>query len=115
MKMGTYIKELRESMNLSQEELGKMLSPTVNRDAVSKWERGRVENIKRSHIEQLSKIFNVRPSELMCFENTELSEDEKDLLEDYNELNDTGKETARNLVKGLRSTFPKDAPTIAVS
>ena len=49
MTMGTYIKQLREGMGISQEELGKSLNPPVNRAAVNKWETGQVENIKRTH------------------------------------------------------------------
>lgn len=53
MRMGLYIKHLREQIKLTQEELGKMLDPPVNKAAVNKWETGRVENIKRTHIIQL--------------------------------------------------------------
>lgn len=68
MTIGEYIKYLRKCANLSQEELGQMLNPQVNKSAVQKWESGRVENLKRCHIEQMSKIFDVRPSQLMCFD-----------------------------------------------
>lgn len=68
MTMGTYIKQLREEMGISQEELGKSLNPPVNRAAVNKWETGQVENIKRTHIQQLAKKFGVSPCELMCFD-----------------------------------------------
>lgn len=66
MTMGEYIKQEREKRHLSQEELGQMCG--VNRAAVSKWEKGYVENIKRSTIKRLSEIFGVSPCELMCFE-----------------------------------------------
>lgn len=66
MTMGDYIKQLREQRDLSQEELGNLCG--VNRAAVSKWEKGHVENIKRSTIKRLSEIFGVSPCELMCFD-----------------------------------------------
>ena len=69
MTMGQYIKQLREDVGLSQEELGQSLIPPVNRAAVNKWETGQVENIKRTHIQQLAKKFGVPPCELMCFDN----------------------------------------------
>lgn len=69
--MGQYIKELRTSEGLSQEELGKMLTPPVNRAAVNKWETGQVENIKRNHIQQLAKHFGISPAKLMCFEDSD--------------------------------------------
>lgn len=68
MTMGQYIKHLREEMHMSQEELGQSLNPPVNRAAINKWETGQVENIKRTHIQQLAKKFGVSPCELMCFD-----------------------------------------------
>ena len=68
MKMGEYIRKLRTEHGLTQEELGQKLNPKVNRAAVNKWEGGKVANIKRSHIEQMAKIFGVDPVKLMCFE-----------------------------------------------
>lgn len=68
MTMGTYIKKLRKEMGISQEELGRSLNPPVNRAAVNKWETGQVENIKRTHIQQLARKFGITPCELMCFD-----------------------------------------------
>jgi len=73
LDIGTYIKILRKEKNLSQEELGNMLIPSVNRGAVNKWETGKVENIKRTHIKQLAKIFNISPVDLMCFEDDDIN------------------------------------------
>ena len=88
MNVGRVIKHLRRLNDLTQEELGHMLVPRVNRQAINKWETGRVENIKRSHIEQMAKIFGVKPSVFFDFEEeTEtLSEDEKKLIQAYREL-----------------------------
>ena len=117
MKMGEYIRRLRNGANVhgrrwSQEELGLLLDPPVNKAAVNKWETGRVENIKRTHIEQLAQIFGIKPHELMCFESThdefEIAQEVKVieqiqkqfgkeavlLLQFFNELNDIGKEKA---------------------
>ena len=117
MRMGEYIKILRTGGNmygkkLSQDELGRMLKPPVNRSAVNKWEKGLVENIKRTHIEQMATIFGVSPIELMCFDsriNTEkISQELKvieevqacfgkgavDLLHYFTELNEVGKQKA---------------------
>ena len=52
--------------NKTREELGNMLVPKVNRQAVNNWEHGRVKTIKRSHIQQMAEIFDVSPVELMC-------------------------------------------------
>lgn len=73
MKMGDYIRKLRQEKGLSQEQLGALLDPVVNRGAVNKWEKGRVENIKRTHIQQMAQIFGISPVELMCFDDVDLS------------------------------------------
>ena len=60
---GDVIKRKRKEMGLTQEELGKLLG--VNRAAVNKWETGRVRNIKREKLLQLSRILKVSPNELL--------------------------------------------------
>lgn len=60
---GDVIKRKRKEKGLTQEELGKLLG--VNKGAVSKWEAGRVQNIKRSKLLQLAKILDVSPNELL--------------------------------------------------
>jgi transcriptional regulator with XRE-family HTH domain len=117
MTMGEYIKKLRSGDNIyrrkwSQEELGNALNPPVNRAAVNKWETGIVENIKRTHIQQLATLFGVTPTELMCFDDqidsSKVSEEVKvieqvqqlfgtdavQLLQLFNELNEDGKQKA---------------------
>lgn len=120
MKMGNYIKHLRESKDLSQEQLGELLDPPVQKAAVAKWEKGRVENLKRTHILQLAKIFNVKPSDLMCFDEKLLSEEVKtielvqkyfgkdvvQLLQDFQQLNEIGKEKALEMLSDL-TELPK--------
>lgn len=60
MKIGEYIKELRQSKGLSQEELGKIVG--VQRAAVQKWENGTVTNLKRETIKKLADYFDVEPA-----------------------------------------------------
>ena len=59
-KVGDYIKSLRKSKGLTQEELGNMIG--VKKAAVQKWESGMVQNLKRNTIKQLSDIFEVSPA-----------------------------------------------------
>jgi len=121
MTMGEYIRQLRKNHDMTQEELGQKLVPPVNRAAINKWESGQVENIKRSYIQQMSKLFDVRPCELMCFDKEQqISEDViaiehvqkrfgKDavqLLELFTKLNELGKEKALNDLDDL-TNLPK--------
>ena len=63
MTVGDKIKYLRKSMGLNQTELGERVG--VKKNAVSKWECGRVEDIPTSTIKALANLFNVSPSYLI--------------------------------------------------
>ena len=63
MSVGEKIKFLRESMNLTQTELGDRLG--VKKNAVSKWECGRVEDIPTSKIKAMANLFGVKASYLI--------------------------------------------------
>lgn len=96
MTMGELIKYHRKELDLSQEELGQMLKPPVNRAAINKWENGTVENIKRTHIQQMAKIFDMSPCELMAFDFqndfNELTSEQAELIELFNSLTKEGKQ-----------------------
>lgn len=66
MTMGDRIKHLRKAKGLTQEELGKYIG--VKKAAIMKYEKGNVQNMKRSSIEILSNLFGVTPSYLMCLD-----------------------------------------------
>lgn len=74
MDMGERLKELRLKKGATQEEVGKVIN--VTKPTIMKYEKGLVENLKRSSIEKLAKYFEVAPSYLMC-----LDENKTDRLE----------------------------------
>lgn len=61
--MGIRIRQCREDMDLTQEELGQKLG--LQRAVINKYEKGRIENMKRATIKQMADIFKVSPSWLM--------------------------------------------------
>lgn len=63
MTIGEKIKFQRKSLGLTQTELGTKLG--VQKNAVSKWECGRVDDIPSSKIKALAQLFNVPPSYLI--------------------------------------------------
>lgn len=69
MEMGKRIKELRKAKGLTQEELAQKLG--LKDSAIAKYENGRVENIKRSVIIEMAKIFECSPVYLMGLEEPE--------------------------------------------
>lgn len=71
--MGKRIKSLRKDKGLTQEELGKVIG--VKKQTIMKYEKGIVENIKRSAIEKLANFFKVSPSYLMGIEDDNFEEE----------------------------------------
>lgn len=63
MTIAQKIKALRKQAKLTQTELGDMLG--VQKNAVSKWECGRVTDIPAGKIKAMAKIFDVPPSYLI--------------------------------------------------
>ena len=63
MTIAQKIKALRKQAKLTQTELGEMLG--VQKNAVSKWECGRVTDIPAGKIKAMAKIFDVPPSYLI--------------------------------------------------
>ena len=68
MTVGEKIKKLRKSLDLTQTELGQRVG--VQKNAVSKWECGRVEDIPTSTIKQLASLFGVPASYLIDDDST---------------------------------------------
>ena len=77
MSVGEKIKFLRESMNLTQTELGDRLG--VKKNAVSKWDCGRVEDIPTSKIKAMANLFGVKASYLIEDEESEKSVTDDDI------------------------------------
>lgn len=95
MDTGAKIKQLRESLDMTQEDLGRLLG--VKKAAINKYETGTVVNLKRSTIENLCNIFNVTPQYLLSDSDLsqpsssapelELTEQEGRLLVTFRRLN----------------------------
>lgn len=73
--MAERIKRLRIEHNMTQEELGEKVG--IKRAAINKYEKGNVENMKRSMIEKMSSIFGVSPVYLMALDGYSSSSIEK--------------------------------------
>jgi len=78
--IGDRIKELRKAKNLTQEQLGEILG--VQKAAVLKYEKGYVQNLKRSTIEKLANLFEVSIDYLLGL-NKEI-EVKDDIISKYN-------------------------------
>ena len=80
MGVGEKIKSLRKSMGLTQTELGDKVG--VKKNAVSKWECGRVEDIPTSTIKALATLFGVPTSYLIDDEKAPTVSGERSVSDD---------------------------------
>lgn len=95
MTTGDKIKLLRKSKGMTQSELGERLG--VKKNAVSKWECGRVEDIPAGKIKMMAEIFEVPTSYLIDDEETikkqpavssELTQTQMDAISLIHEMSD---------------------------
>lgn len=111
MDVGEYIKELRSSRGLTQEELGKIVG--VQRAAVQKWESGMTQNLKRVTIQILADYFSVSPATFFSSKNdgnslNVIDKHEKSLITNYRTLSDQGKEYILQTMDMAVNTYKKD-------
>lgn len=99
MNVGEYIKTLRLSKGLSQEELGKVLG--VQRAAVQKWEVGRVQNLKRDTIKKLAEYFGVSPASFFTDEKETTPPLDSEIVSAFQNLSEDQQEQVLNFIKFL--------------
>ena len=106
MDKGFIIKNLRETVNMSQEELAERIG--VKKQTIYKYENGIVTNIPSDKIEQISEVFGVTPDYIMGWKTaprtstaTYLAPLEQELINDFRKLTDYGKKAAVERLKEL--------------
>ena len=73
MNIGDKIRDARIKRGMTQEELGNALG--LQKSAIAKYENGRVVNIKRSTLKNISDVLGIAPSELIF--DTYIEEEQK--------------------------------------
>lgn len=111
MNIGERIKAARLKKGYTQEELADMVG--VKKSAVAKWENGRVSEIKRSNLNMLSKALNIDPNSLLDdieknpvktaneMSNIFLDAELRSMIKEYNALEESKKEQAREYIHFL--------------
>ncbi len=77
--VGLYIKSLRESRGLTQEQLGEIVG--VQKAAVQKWESGTTQNLKRTVIKELSEYFEVSAASFVVNTDSENQNNDNTLVD----------------------------------
>ena len=93
------IKLLRKAKGYSQEQLALMTGYT-DRSSIAKIEQGQVD-LPQTKIAEFAKVFGVTCGELMGEVVPTLRSDEKQLLEDYNLLDQNDQAEIRGEIRGI--------------
>ena len=93
-RIGKLIKDLRESMGMTQQELADKVCNMESKAAISKIENGS-RKLRISNIEDFAKALGVSPGYLLGWEtkfnSDKLTPDEKKLIDDFRKLSDIDK------------------------
>lgn len=102
MTTGDKIKLLRKSKGMTQSELGERLG--VKKNAVSKWECGRVEDIPAGKLKMMAEIFEVPTSYLI--------DDEETIKNSPSTGNDAEAALDEELIRRLLLLTPEEAAKV---
>jgi transcriptional regulator with XRE-family HTH domain len=106
LELGELIKKKRLEKGLTQEELGRLLG--VQKAAVSKWEKGRVSNIGRNTLSELTRILDLSPVVFFDFSESispdKISAAKQDLIA---MIDDLPEEQVEKLLQIARTVFEK--------
>ena len=95
MTTGDRIRQARMAKGMTQEELAAKLG--VKFGVISKYETGRVKNLKRETIAALAEILDVKPSWLMCMDDGNM-ELRGEIREELRILNDLAKDAPKSVI-----------------
>lgn len=105
MTVGERIKFVRESLNMSQEELAKKMG-YKDRSSISKIEKSKDDDIYLDTIQRIAEILNCSPLYLMGWDNENDNKNrvkEQRFVELYNQLTDSEKIVVDKLLESLTS------------
>ncbi len=97
------LRELRKEMNLSTQEIANKLN--VHYTSIQNWENGR-RKIDIDKLKDLAKLYDVSLDYITCLtdnrENIQLEEEEKQLLNNYRELDSKSKTIVQEQINTLK-------------
>ena len=106
--MGNFdLKERREQLNLSQEEVAHAFG--VTKATVSKWEKGDIANMKRDKISQLSKVLKVSPLSILGME--DVSSEKRVLIPILGVINCGNPILAEENIEGYQEEIEETLPS----
>ena len=112
MTIGEKIKVRRRELHMTTEDLGKMIG--VQRSAVTKYEKGRVE-LKASQIQAIAKALGVSPVDLLDDNDQELQDQELRLLTAYRHASDEIRDAALAMLEDSAARNRKTPANVEIA
>lgn len=114
--IGKILRKRREDLALTQRDVANHVG--VTESAVSRWESGNIDNMRRDKIANLAEVLQVSPLLIMGAEEfvdkpPTLSFEQAALLSDFDSMNPEGQKMALGIIKSLRVAHPKDKERVA--
>ena len=114
MMFATRLKKLRFEKDITQAEFAKVIG--VSQQTVASWEVGRTEPANEA-LKNIADYFNVSTDYLLGREDTSknisLSDEQKNLLKDFDGLNEEGRTTLCTVLNALLATHSaRNMPTL---
>jgi transcriptional regulator with XRE-family HTH domain len=91
------IKNRRLQLNLTLEDVSKKLS--LSKPTLQRYESGVITNIPFEKVERLAELLGTTPACLMGWEKIQLSDDERNILNEYRSLDYLGKHTVDTVLE----------------
>ncbi len=90
IRIGKKIRELRSSLNISQDEFCKMINNIITRSNLSKIELGKI-SISAEVVKSISEKFEISPYYLLDIDKKDIDKNEECILKKYRELDEKDK------------------------
>ena len=110
ISIGKILRRRREELDLTQRQIA--IHVGVTESAVSRWESGEIDNMRRDRIAKLADILQISPLVIMGAEEFDnkpptLSFEQATILSCFDDMNQEGKELALSVIRSLRAAHPK--------
>lgn len=98
------IRDNRQKLNLTKAELAEKIG--VNASTITRWESGEVANMTRKNMIKLANVLHISPMDLLgknkdVLPSLNLSENEKEMLSLYKQLDTEDKAEIKGEIKGM--------------
>lgn len=106
MKMNDKIKNRREELGLTLQEVGEYIG--VSKATVQRYESGEIKNLKLVIIERLTQVLKINPGYLMGWENNNDDEEIRAIARSMKNLSEDKRKLLNDLIKTMSDSADEE-------